>query len=83
MSAISDSAQFEFASTATLSLTTPTTGSVTGGTTVTLRGTGFVQSHPFLCKFGSTVVAAATILDSTTATCVSPPSPSDSGNTLR
>jgi hypothetical protein len=49
----------------------PVNGPTTGGTTVTLTGTGFVMGNAF-CQFGASTPVTATVTSATSATCVSP-----------
>jgi hypothetical protein len=49
----------------------PINGPTTGGTTVTLTGTGFVMGNAF-CQFGASTPVTATVTSATSATCVSP-----------
>ncbi|MBN9341004.1 MAG: IPT/TIG domain-containing protein, partial [Comamonadaceae bacterium] len=54
----------------TLTQITPTTGSINGGTTVTLTGSGF--SPGTSVTFGGTLASSVTIINATTLTAVTP-----------
>jgi hypothetical protein len=63
----------------TITSVTPSTGPIAGGTSVTIRGTGFqtIFECPILCfpahvRFGSTIAAQTTIVDDTTIIAVTP-----------
>jgi hypothetical protein len=64
---------------AALSLITsvdPSTGPLTGGTTVTVGGTNFVSTPAnSLCKFGTAAVGASVVVSSTRVTCTAPARP--------
>ncbi|CAM9157522.1 unnamed protein product, partial [Ectocarpus fasciculatus] len=52
----------------------PLAGPESGGTAVTVTGTGFVGVHAIMCEFGSLgTLVPGRWMDSTTVTCVSPP----------
>eukprot|EP01113_Clastostelium_recurvatum_P017565 TRINITY_DN2066_c0_g1_i3.p1 TRINITY_DN2066_c0_g1~~TRINITY_DN2066_c0_g1_i3.p1 ORF type:complete len:664 (-),score=136.84 TRINITY_DN2066_c0_g1_i3:76-2067(-) len=59
----------------------PTTGQASGGTVVTVMGSKFFSSLESVCRFG-TITVQASVINSTTMTCVSPPSPSTSTVTV-
>ncbi|KAL7555309.1 hypothetical protein ACHAWF_019001 [Thalassiosira exigua] len=65
-----NSLDFEFLDDTALTSVEPPTGSLVGGTSVVVRGTGF--SPPSSCRFGTAAVAAQ-VLNSTYLTCISPP----------
>ena len=52
----------------------PSTGTVLGGTVVTVSGTDFrsFAEHPVLCRFGNRT-AITTLIDASTLECVAPP----------
>eukprot|EP00163_Fabomonas_tropica_P011773 TRINITY_DN2265_c0_g1_i1.p1 TRINITY_DN2265_c0_g1~~TRINITY_DN2265_c0_g1_i1.p1 ORF type:complete len:2128 (-),score=551.89 TRINITY_DN2265_c0_g1_i1:181-6564(-) len=53
----------------------PSTGPVSGGTTVSVTGSGFLSEYKdqIRCKFGSSYIIQATVIDEVQLTCVSPP----------
>eukprot|EP00656_Telonema_subtile_P049582 TRINITY_DN6198_c0_g5_i1.p1 TRINITY_DN6198_c0_g5~~TRINITY_DN6198_c0_g5_i1.p1 ORF type:complete len:1567 (-),score=246.24 TRINITY_DN6198_c0_g5_i1:2-4702(-) len=63
---------FLFYSQPTLTAMEPSAGSVLGGTSVTLTGTGFINYGYQVCRFNDTVVAA-TFVSGTTLLCTAPP----------
>lgn len=67
-------ASFSVASASTVTALWPFSGSIDGGTTVRVHGTGFADSSSttVFCKFGEDVVSADTVLDHTSVTCTSP-----------
>ncbi|GLE05145.1 hypothetical protein PINS_up014133 [Pythium insidiosum] len=50
----------------------PAHGPLTGGTEVLVVGSNFQNTSALRCRFGSSVVLAATFIDSTLLTCISP-----------
>ncbi|WP_425565424.1 IPT/TIG domain-containing protein, partial [Pedococcus aerophilus] len=69
-SATSASSKYTFVAPPTISKVAPTSGPLSGGTTVTITGTGFTSSATV--KFGSVNAAGVTVLSSTQLTAVSP-----------
>jgi len=63
--------QLEYTSTSVVTSVWPASGSIAGGTVVTLNGIGFVSGRT-ACKFGSATAADAVVLSSTEAICVTP-----------
>jgi hypothetical protein len=73
--AVSDGAEFAFRAQPSVMEASPLHGSVHGGTTVTVRGHGFVnplKSSLLGCRFGDKMVSTGVFLDSETLQCVSP-----------
>lgn len=68
-------ASFSVASASTVTALWPLSGSIDGGTTVRVQGTGFVDSSAttVFCKFGDDIVSADVVLDHTSVKCTSPP----------
>jgi len=64
--------QVEYASVGSVSMVAPSSGPTSGGSTVTLTGTGFVAGRT-ACKFGSSSATFATVLSSTEARCETSP----------
>ena len=62
---------FEFRGVTVISLVSPSTGPATGGTTITLSGSNFVDSASMECRIGRISVEAQ-VLNSSVITCVSP-----------
>ena len=56
----------------TLTVVSPTTGVISGGTTITLTGSGFVQSPAPTITIGGTACTSVTWVSATSATCVTP-----------
>jgi hypothetical protein len=70
ISSTSPADQFSYLGTPTVTAVSPFVGPETGGSSVTIMGTGFAE--PATVFFGSSVVSA-TVVNSTTITAVSPP----------
>ena len=60
----------------------PALGSVGGGTSLTLTGSGFVDNGFFTCQLNASLQVTCTVLSSTIATCITPPSPSGAQGTV-
>jgi hypothetical protein len=64
--------QVEYATIGSVTALQPSTGSMAGGTVVTVTGSGFVAGVT-ACKFGSGSTLMATVVSSTEARCATPP----------
>ncbi len=64
----------------TVSGVSPNSGTLTGGTTVTLSGTGFASDMPV--DFGANAASSVTVNSSTSATVVSPQGSSNNGGVV-
>lgn len=69
----SESIPFEFLDHVSVTSMNPSSGPMSGGTSVTLYGNGFKNDGLTLCRFGAAIAPAMEIANSTTITCVSPP----------
>ncbi|KJE95531.1 hypothetical protein CAOG_009932 [Capsaspora owczarzaki ATCC 30864] len=56
----------------TITTFAPMHGVVSGGTVVTIQGTGFLNSTYLYCRFGSATATPATFIDATTLECTAP-----------
>jgi len=66
---------FNFAETVSIDSISPRSGSINGGTVVTISGSGFSDTDDVLCNFGDDDSSSeAYFIDSSTITCISPPS---------
>lgn len=64
---------FSVTSKSTVTTLWPSSGSIYGGTSVRVQGTGFLNSTTAFCRFGDyEVVSVDTFLDSTSVVCTSP-----------
>ena len=58
----------------TFASTWPTRGSVSGGTIISLKGTGFEDTSELSCQFGQNIIVSAVFVSSTEISCSTPPS---------
>ena len=79
-SAINSSDLYTYEPPPTVTGVSPATGSVTGGTSVTLTGAGFASG--MTVKFGSTAATSVTVSSSTSATATSPSNSSPDGGVV-
>lgn len=64
---------FSVTSKSTVTMLWPSSGSIYGGTSVRVQGTGFLNSSTAFCRFGDyDVVSVDAFLDSTSVVCTSP-----------
>lgn len=66
-------ALFTIDSASTVTTLWPSSGSIDGGTTVQVQGTGFIDSPTIFCKFGDNIVSANAVPDYTGVVCTAPP----------
>ncbi|MDR3454951.1 MAG: IPT/TIG domain-containing protein, partial [Rhodoferax sp.] len=67
-----DGVQFEYTADPAVTLLSPSSGSVFGGTVVSVYGSNFINGPGLACSFGSTRSPQATFVSSTLLTCVTP-----------
>ncbi len=79
-SATNSSDLYTFEPLPTVTGVSPTSGTIAGGTSVTLTGTGFASG--MTVKFGSTAGTSVAVSSSTSATVTSPASPSPGGGAV-